>query len=90
VAAGSLPAEWKPEVTRMVDQVTTQLGGKPLQPLKQATEEEPGSSDDRLSRLEDLPSPMPPHQENATQDESSSEGGPRSRRGGRNAVGQKA
>jgi len=30
LAANGLPQEWKGEVTKLVDQVTTQLGGKPL------------------------------------------------------------
>ena len=33
VVANGLPPEWKNELTRLVDQVTTQLGGKPLQAI---------------------------------------------------------
>jgi len=33
LAAGHLPDQWKGEVTKLVDQVTEQLGGKRLQPL---------------------------------------------------------
>jgi ElaB/YqjD/DUF883 family membrane-anchored ribosome-binding protein len=30
MASGGLPEEWKGEATKLIDQVTTQLGGKPL------------------------------------------------------------
>jgi len=36
LAANGLPQEWKGEVTRLVDQVTTQLGGKTLDSTKSA------------------------------------------------------
>jgi ElaB/YqjD/DUF883 family membrane-anchored ribosome-binding protein len=91
VAVNGLPEEWKQELTRVVDQVTTQLGGKPLQPIKKEQDSQdqqnaPGE-EDRLARLEDLPTPLPPHQENVTQPPGR-EGNPRSRRGG-NKTGSK-
>jgi len=85
VAVNSLPAEWKDELSRVVDQVTTQLGGKPLKAIKREDSEQVTSkpTDDNLSRLEELPS----HEENVTQPETSDEeSNPRSRRGGRNQV----
>jgi ElaB/YqjD/DUF883 family membrane-anchored ribosome-binding protein len=97
VAVNGLPEEWKGELSRMIDDVTTKLGGKKLQPL--ASQESNGSthqdekadradrSEDRLARLEDLPSPRPPHQQSGTQSEG--ESNPRSKRGGRSQVGNK-
>jgi len=40
LAAGHLPDQWKGEVTKLVDQVTEQLGGKPLQPLRREPAQE--------------------------------------------------
>jgi len=90
VAVNGLPAEWQQELTRVVDQMTTQLGGKPLQPLKSEPKHEepkPSNHEDRLARLEDLPSPLPPHQENVTATPGRSDN-PRSRRE-RNQTGSK-
>jgi len=88
VAANGLPQEWKGELTKLIDQLTTQMGGKTLQPVKQENKHEedriqPAPAHDRLARLEDLPSPLPPHQQNATPAQSGGESGPRSKRGGR-------
>jgi ElaB/YqjD/DUF883 family membrane-anchored ribosome-binding protein len=90
VAVNGLPAEWQQELTRVVDQMTTQLGGKPLQALKKEetppVQPNPPSQEDRLARLEELPSPLPPHQENVTQPPDWAD--QRSRRG-RNQTGSK-
>jgi len=40
VVANGLPPEWKSELTRVVDQMTTQLGGKPLQALHEDKDKE--------------------------------------------------
>jgi ElaB/YqjD/DUF883 family membrane-anchored ribosome-binding protein len=40
VVANGLPLEWKSELTKMVDQMTTQLGGKPLQAQQREDDKE--------------------------------------------------
>jgi ElaB/YqjD/DUF883 family membrane-anchored ribosome-binding protein len=91
VAVNGLPPEWKGELTNMIDKVTTQLGGKTLK-AEPRQDDHPHQSQpaeqERLARLEDLPSPLPPHQENATEPQNGGEAGQKSRRGGK-PVGRK-
>jgi ElaB/YqjD/DUF883 family membrane-anchored ribosome-binding protein len=92
VAVNGLPPEWKGELTNMIDNITTQLGGKTLkaEPKRDDNQQQPQPPpDERLARLEDLPSPLPPHQENVTQPEGGDDTGQKSRRGGSKPVGHK-
>lgn len=85
VAVNGLPQEWKQELSRVVDQMTTQLGGKPIQPVQKEPPPTAPSKEERLAQLEDLPSPLPPHQQNVTEPPRRADD-PRSRRG-RNQAG---
>jgi ElaB/YqjD/DUF883 family membrane-anchored ribosome-binding protein len=93
VAVNGLPPEWKGELTRMVDQITTQLGGKVLQPVKKDSNEseqqaKPGP-DERLTQLEDLPSPLPSHSQANPDESERDDESRRSRRGGRSQATRK-
>jgi ElaB/YqjD/DUF883 family membrane-anchored ribosome-binding protein len=87
LVANGLPPEWKGELTNLVDQVTTKLGGKVMPPLGLKNDQPPPPSEteqDRLARLEELPSPLPDRPENVTQPRA--ESSPRPRRADRPQV----
>jgi ElaB/YqjD/DUF883 family membrane-anchored ribosome-binding protein len=62
VVANGLPPEWKSELTKMVDQITTQLGGKPLQAMKSEGEKPEGEKPQQEQRADNAQ----PHQDRIT------------------------
>lgn len=60
VVANGLPPEWKTELTRVVDSMTSQLGGKPLKAEPRTEDNEDKSKDDEVK-------PLPRRPENPTE-----------------------
>jgi len=94
LAVNGLPPEWKGELTKMVDKVTEQLGGKVLQPISgerhdpHASQPEQGRAEQTIERKKEEGIPWDPQKQQLTSqvgtfsgDQPAGNGGPRDKRG---------